>query len=80
MAQFAGNKFCALFDLEKFTLFWIYFTDEPEVSAEHPVVHGGLGRQVELSCLVYADPPADVVWYRDTMRLDPNGLRYMESR
>ena len=57
-----------------------FFTDEPEVSAEHPVVHGGLGRQVELSCLVYADPPADVVWYRDTMRLDPNGLRYMESR
>ena len=23
---------------------------------------------------------ADVVWYRETMRLDPNGKRYMESR
>ena len=51
------------------------FPDEPEVSAERPLVDGGLGRQAELSCLVYADPEAEVVWYRDTMRLDPNGKR-----
>ncbi len=56
------------------------FSDQPEASAEHGVVHGGLGRQAELSCLVYAEPPAEVVWYRDTMRLEPNGRRYMESR
>lgn len=60
--------------------FAIFFAVGPEVSAEQPVVHGGVGHQVELSCLVYADPPAEVVWYRDTMRLDPNGKRYMESR
>nr|XP_040580758.1 limbic system-associated membrane protein-like [Lepeophtheirus salmonis] len=52
----------------------------PEVSAEFPVVHGGIGRQSELSCVVYAVPSAEVVWYRETMRLDPNGKRYMESR
>ncbi|XP_059095815.1 brother of CDO-like [Tigriopus californicus] len=53
---------------------------DPEVSAERSVVHGGLGEQADLSCLVYADPEPEVIWYRDTMRLDPNGKRYMESR
>lgn len=42
-------------------------TDQPEVSAEQNVVHGGLGKPVELSCLVYANPEAEVVWYRETM-------------
>ena len=44
------------------------------------MVHGGLGHPAELSCLVYADPEPEVIWYRDTMRLDPNERRYMESR
>ena len=52
-----------------------FFPDLPEVSSDQPVVHGGLGQLCELSCLVYADPEADVVWYRDTMRLDPNERR-----
>jgi len=51
------------------------FADEPEMSAERAVVHGGLGHSAELSCSVYADPPAEVVWYRESMRLDPNGAR-----
>jgi hypothetical protein len=50
------------------------------VTAERPIVLGGLGLSAELTCIVYADPPADVIWYRETMRLDPNGKRYMESR
>lgn len=58
----------------------LLLSDEPEVSAEFPVVHGGIGHSAELSCLVYADPNAEVIWYRETMRLDPNGQRYMESR
>jgi hypothetical protein len=55
----------------------ISFSDLPEVSADQPVVHGGLGQMVELSCLVYADPDPEVIWYRDTMRLDPNERRYV---
>ena len=49
------------------------------MTPERPVVHGGPGHSAELSCLVYADPAPDVVWFRDTMRLDPNGMRYMKS-
>ena len=55
------------------------FPDKPEVTPEHPVVHGGPGHSAELSCLVYADPDPEVIWFRDTMRLDPNGRRYMKS-
>ena len=47
------------------------------MTADQPVVHGGLGEMSERSCLVYADPEADVVWYRDTMRLDPSESRYV---
>ena len=50
------------------------------MTAERSIVLGGMALSAELTCIVYADPPADVVWYRETMRLDPNGKRYMESR
>ena len=63
-----------------FSTFSLRIADEPEVSAERSIVLGGLSLSSELTCVVYADPPADVVWYRETMRLDPNGKRYMESR
>eukprot|EP00094_Tigriopus_californicus_P007073 TCALIF_06809-PA protein Name:"Similar to LAC Lachesin (Schistocerca americana)" AED:0.10 eAED:0.10 QI:0/0.83/0.71/1/0.83/0.85/7/550/467 len=53
---------------------------EPEVKAERPVVHGGVGYQVELVCLVYSEPAADVLWYKDTMLLDSNGKRYMQQK
>ena len=46
------------------------------MTSDQPVVHGGLGQLCELSCLVYADPEAEVVWYRDTMRLDPSERRW----
>ena len=56
-------------------IFSSFIADLPEVSSDQTVVHGGLGQLCELSCLVYADPEADVVWYRDTMRLDPSERR-----
>ena len=62
-------------ELQMMSIFSSYISDLPEVSSDQPVVHGGLGQLCELSCLVYADPEAEVVWYRDTMRLDPNERR-----
>ena len=40
------------------------YTDEPEVKAESPAVHAGVGYQVELVCVVYSEPAADVLWYK----------------
>jgi hypothetical protein len=54
--------------------------DEPEVKAESPAVHAGVGYQVELVCVVYSEPAADVLWYKDTMLLDSNGRRYMQQK
>lgn len=63
-----------------FPKFPFVLSDEPEVKAERPVVHGGVGYQVELVCLVYSEPVADVLWYKDTMLLDTNGKRYMQQK
>ena len=41
-----------------------YSTVEPEVKAESPAVHAGVGYQVELVCVVYSEPAADVLWYK----------------
>ena len=64
-------------------LHFLIFTiilDEPEVKPERNEVHGGLGHQVELVCVVYSEPEADVLWYKDTMLLDSNGQRYMQRK
>eukprot|EP00096_Caligus_rogercresseyi_P003115 TRINITY_DN1570_c0_g1_i1.p1 TRINITY_DN1570_c0_g1~~TRINITY_DN1570_c0_g1_i1.p1 ORF type:complete len:506 (+),score=90.45 TRINITY_DN1570_c0_g1_i1:124-1641(+) len=53
---------------------------EPEAKPEQLQVHGGIGYQVELVCVVYAEPLADVLWYKDTMLLDSNGKRYMQQK
>uniref|UniRef100_A0A0K2SVD6 Ig-like domain-containing protein n=1 Tax=Lepeophtheirus salmonis TaxID=72036 RepID=A0A0K2SVD6_LEPSM len=53
---------------------------EPEAKPEQLQIHGGIGYQVELVCVVYAEPQADVLWYKDTMLLDSNGKRYMQQK
>ncbi|CAB4068964.1 unnamed protein product [Lepeophtheirus salmonis] len=35
---------------------------EPEAKPEQLQIHGGIGYQVELVCVVYAEPQADVLW------------------
>ncbi len=50
------------------------------MQAESPAVHAGVGYQVELVCVVYSEPAADVLWYKDTMLLDSNGRRYMQQK
>ncbi|KAL1124726.1 hypothetical protein AAG570_001349, partial [Ranatra chinensis] len=42
----------------------------PEVIVEEPWVHSGIGQHAVLSCIVYAEPPAEVRWYRSPLRLD----------
>ena len=46
------------------------------MKAELATVHAGVDYQVELVCVVYSEPEADVLWYKDTMLLDSNGRRY----
>ncbi len=58
----------------------VHFPDEPEVKAERATVHAGVDYQVELVCVVYSEPAADVLWYKDTMLLDANGSRYMQQK
>ena len=53
-------------------------SDEPEIMVDKTVVHGGLGQEAIISCIVYGDPAPSVRWYRDTMVLDRNGNRMME--
>ena len=50
------------------------------MTAEQSTVHAGIGYQVELVCLVYSEPVADVIWYKDTMLLDHNERRYMQQK
>jgi len=51
---------------------------EPDVQAEKAWIHADVGVEVEISCTIYAEPTAEVKWYRDTMLLDPNEVRLME--
>ena len=42
----------------------------PHVRAIHPVVDGGAGHKAVMTCFVHAEPDADVVWYKNSMKLD----------
>ncbi|KAL0273991.1 UNVERIFIED_CONTAM: hypothetical protein PYX00_006538 [Menopon gallinae] len=52
----------------------------PEIEVERSWVHSGEGFEAQLVCIVHAEPQADVLWYRDTLRLDTTDRRSMEVR
>lgn len=52
----------------------------PEIEVERSWVHSGEGFEAQLVCIVHSEPPADVLWYRDTLRLDTTERRSMEVR
>jgi len=52
---------------------------EPEIQVDKVWVHADVSVEVEISCIVHAEPMAEVKWYRDTMLLDPNESRLMEK-
>lgn len=51
----------------------------PEIEVDKAWVHGGVGEEAVLSCLVWGSPPPSLRWYRDTMVLDRNEDRLMEQ-
>uniref|UniRef100_A0A1B6CBY1 Ig-like domain-containing protein n=2 Tax=Clastoptera arizonana TaxID=38151 RepID=A0A1B6CBY1_9HEMI len=52
----------------------------PEIEVERSWVHSGEGYEAQLVCIVYADPTADVHWYRDTLRLDATDRRLVHHK
>ncbi|XP_059483925.1 neural cell adhesion molecule 2 isoform X2 [Neocloeon triangulifer] len=52
----------------------------PEIEVERNWVHSGEGFEAQLVCIVHAEPPAEVLWFRDTLRLDTTERMYAESR
>ncbi|XP_039280250.1 limbic system-associated membrane protein [Nilaparvata lugens] len=52
----------------------------PEIEVERGWVHSGEGYEAQLVCIVHAEPQAEVLWYRDTLRLDTTERRIMEVR
>ena len=53
--------------------------DAPEIEVDKSWVHGGIGEEAVISCIVYGDPPPNVRWYRETMVLARNENRLMEQ-
>ena len=53
--------------------------DAPEIEVDKSWVHGGVGEEAVISCIVYGDPPPNVRWYRETMVLARNENRLMEQ-
>ncbi|XP_065163162.1 protein amalgam-like isoform X2 [Atheta coriaria] len=41
----------------------------PEIEAERGSVHSGIGIEAQLVCNVYAEPEANVIWYKDSTQL-----------
>lgn len=41
----------------------------PEVEVERATVHTGIGLEAQLVCIVYSEPPAQVIWYKATTQL-----------
>ncbi|XP_014285847.3 opioid-binding protein/cell adhesion molecule homolog [Halyomorpha halys] len=52
----------------------------PEVEADETWVHSGIGNQAILTCTVYAEPPAEVRWYRSALKLDVTDDHTTEKR
>ncbi|XP_063224484.1 protein amalgam-like isoform X2 [Bacillus rossius redtenbacheri] len=52
----------------------------PEIEVERSWIHSGEGYEAQLACIVHAEPAAEVVWYRDSLRVDPTERRILENR
>ncbi|CAO1442941.1 unnamed protein product [Diamesa hyperborea] len=52
----------------------------PEIEVERPFIHTGLGYEAQLSCLVHAEPPPNVIWYKDTTQLGTTEQHSQQNR
>ena len=46
------------------------FSDPPEVEAETGMVHASVGWSLNISCIVWSNPPATVSWYRGRTNME----------
>ena len=44
-------------------------TVAPEIEIDRNFIHTGVGYEAQLTCLVHSEPPANVIWYKDTTQL-----------
>ncbi|XP_044727881.1 limbic system-associated membrane protein-like [Chrysoperla carnea] len=51
----------------------------PEVSTDRNWIRSD-GVEAQLSCIVHADPQAEIHWYQDSFHLEPTDRRTMETR
>ena len=58
---------------------YLYDPDAPEIEVEQSWIRTGSGIEAQVSCSVHSEPRAEVRWYKDTMLLEPNNNRHMES-
>ncbi|KAK5640980.1 hypothetical protein RI129_009527 [Pyrocoelia pectoralis] len=52
----------------------------PEVEAERATVHTGIGLEAHLVCIVHAEPPPQVLWFKDTTQLGTTEQHAAQSR
>ncbi|XP_050292731.1 opioid-binding protein/cell adhesion molecule-like [Anthonomus grandis grandis] len=52
----------------------------PEVEVERATVHTGIGLEAQLVCIVYAEPSAQVLWYKETTQLGTTEQHTTQSR
>jgi CD80-like C2-set immunoglobulin domain len=41
----------------------------PEIEVDRAFVHTGVGYEAQLTCMVHSEPPANIIWYKDTTQL-----------
>jgi len=51
----------------------------PEIEIERSWIHTGLHQEALLTCFVHAEPPANVLWYRDERVIVPSDTRILGS-
>ena len=54
------SKVCLASPIEFGHLSFIYFIDEPEIHVDKAWIHADVGVEVEISCIVHAEPRAEV--------------------
>ncbi|XP_037043839.1 uncharacterized protein LOC119079866 [Bradysia coprophila] len=54
--------------------------DAPEIEVERPFVHTGVGYEAQLICIVHAEPPPHVIWYKETTQLGTTEQHSQQNR
>ena len=55
-----------------------FISDAPEVEVVSDYVHSAVGQSINLNCVVHANPPAEVTWYK-LKGNDQNKVHHMQQ-